>query len=100
MSNTEQKVIEWAAEKGILEHSTPKDQFLKVSEEVGEIAECLAKGKSLEDLEHEIGGAMVTLILLAELVGTNASHCLDIEYAKIAKRTGEIKNGVFVKDGD
>ena len=32
------KIVGWAAKRGILKNSTPKDQFVKTIEEVGEIA--------------------------------------------------------------
>jgi NTP pyrophosphatase (non-canonical NTP hydrolase) len=96
----EQKVLDWAKVRGISNQSTPKDQFLKVTEELGEVAECLAKGKPLSELELEIGDLQVTVILLAALSGTSAERCLERAYHKIADRKGNVINGVFVKEGD
>ncbi|MCK5127677.1 MAG: hypothetical protein KAR42_15575 [candidate division Zixibacteria bacterium] len=96
----EYDVIEWADDLGIFDTATPKDQFLKVTEELGEVAECIAKGKPLEDLELELGDLQVTIILLAHLCGTTASKSLDMAYNKIRNRTGRVVNGVFIKDGD
>jgi hypothetical protein len=33
------KIINWAAERGILEHSTPQAQTLKAVSEIGELAD-------------------------------------------------------------
>ena len=93
-------VREWGNSKGIQGNATAKDQLCKTMEEVGEIAECLSKGLSKDDLAHEVGGAIVTLILLADIKGLDAEHCLMLEYLKISKRKGKTVNGVFVKEGD
>ncbi len=97
---SEYDVIEWADDLGIFDTATAKDQFLKVTEELGEIAECIAKGKPLEELELEIGDLQVTIILLAHISGTTAGKCLDMAYKKIRNRTGRVVSGVFIKDGD
>ena len=96
----EYSIIEWAQERRIFATATAKAQFLKVAEELGEVAECLAKGKPLEELELEIGDLQVTIILLAHICGTTATKSLDMAYRKIRNRTGVVRNGVFIKDGD
>jgi len=93
-------IEEWAANKGILAKATPKDQFVKMAEELGEIAGCLAKGSPVEDLELEIGDLGVTAIILATLKGTDFDTCLERAYAKISKRNGKMVDGVFIKEGD
>ena len=100
MRATEVDVIKWADNLGIFDKATPKDQFLKVTEELGEVAECLAKGKPLNELELEIGDLQVTIILLARLCGTSAGASLDAAYTKIRNRTGRVVDGIFIKDGD
>lgn len=92
-----QLVADWAAHKGILGTATPKDQFVKMVEEVGEVAECLAKGNR-EAIKLEIGDVMVTAILMAELHGYSGEECLAAAYNKIVKRQGKMVEGVFVKD--
>lgn len=98
--STESKVIDWALERGIFDKASPRDQFVKLVEEVGEIAECLAKDKPLKDIELEIGDLGVTMILLAHMKGTSLEESLDAAYKKISSRTGKMVDGVFVKDGD
>ena len=93
-------VRDWGKSKGIQQNASAKDQFCKTVEEVGEISECLSKGYDNNALKHEIGGAIVTLILLADIKGLDAEHCLMDEYLKISKRNGKMIDGVFVKEGD
>lgn len=94
----ERKVIQWAKERGILDSAQPKDQLLKVVEELGEVAECIAKGKSIQETELELGDLQVTVILLSALVGTTAENSLRRAYAKISNRKGKMVNGVFIRD--
>jgi len=96
--STERKIAEWAKDKGILDRSTPKDQFVKMVEEVGEIAECLSKDRPLKEFELEMGDLMVTAIILSELMDTNINRCMYMAYNKIAGRTGRMIDGCFIKD--
>ena len=99
MVKTETRVTDWAIDRGILKTATPKDQFTKMVEEVGEIAECISKGKD-EEIALEIGDLIVTAILLANLYNYTMEECLDMAYAKIAGRTGKVVDGVFIKAED
>ena len=90
-------VIQWGAEKGILEHATPESQYSKTLEEVAEIGEGLANHNDEEILDG-IGDTVVTLILLAKLKGWTLQECLNHSYNIIAKRTGRMIEGQFVKD--
>ena len=141
----DEKVMDWAAEKGILRNGTIQGQFLKSVEEAGEIF-------STEDVCDAIGDTLVTLIILGRMGGIdvveaweraeeryeasfitlygqlahaisrgeeftqplmsilgnvkshasyqhlNPLECLEKAYNEIAGRTGEMKDGVFVKD--
>lgn len=88
----------WSIEKG-LHKSDPKSQYLKVSEEVAEIAAALSRGQEHE-LKDGIGDSIVTLIILAQQVGTNIEDCLEIAYGEIADRKGKMVDGIFVKESD
>ena len=111
----EQKVIQWAKDKGILEKATPLAQARKTEEEVQELIEaCVAqqignetftnsKGKLVntkEELKDALGDILVTIIIGAELQGLKLTDCLESAYNVISKRTGKMVDGVFVKDGD
>jgi NTP pyrophosphatase (non-canonical NTP hydrolase) len=92
-------VVKWADDKGLLKKENSSKQFLKVAEEVGEVASALAKDKP-DMLKDGIGDVFVTLIILAEQNGMTAEECLQAAYNEIKNRTGKTVNGVFVKQSD
>lgn len=109
----EQKVIEWAKEKGILEKATPIAQCDKTFEEVEELSEALeaqrmdlfeftnSKGKVVNtkfEIQDALGDILVTIIIQAEMQGLKLEDCLQSAYDVISKRTGKMLNGQFVKD--
>ena len=109
----EQKVIEWAKEKGILEKATPIAQCDKTFEEVEELAEALeaqrmnlfeftnSKEKVVNtkfEIQDALGDILVTIIIQAEMQGLKLEDCLQSAYDVISKRTGKMLNGQFVKD--
>ncbi len=96
-SELETKVIQWAADKGILEKSNPKAQLSKTLEEVEELVQAINEDNKPE-VKDAIGDVIVTLIIQAELWDMSATDCLQSAYDIIAKRTGKMVDGVFVKD--
>lgn len=107
----EQKVIEWAEEKGISEKSTPIKQIGKTQEELLEtyaalhdLAQCKSKmneikrSEALAETEDGIGDMLVTIIILANMVGLDTVKCLNTAYNVIRDRQGKMVNGLFVKD--
>jgi NTP pyrophosphatase (non-canonical NTP hydrolase) len=95
-------VSQWGIDKGIIEKSDPKSQFLKTVSEVGELADAVNK-RDIEEMEDAVGDILVTLILMLEMykkegVKTDLEKCLRGAYDIISKRTGKMVNGVFVKD--
>lgn len=93
------RVVDWAQARGIFDTATPQSQFVKMVEEVGEIAECIAKDKQ-EEVKLEIGDLVVTAILLSSMYGYTLGECLDSAYDKIHGRKGVMKDGIFIKEGD
>lgn len=91
-------VEEWSKDKD-LDKAESSKQFLKVVEEIGEVADALAKSKP-EDLKDGIGDTVVTLIILAQQNGLTLEECLETAYSEIADRKGKTVNGVFVKEED
>ena len=96
---TQKGVLEWAEAKGILEKSDSESQFLKLVEEVGELANALGKG-SKEGISDAIGDTIIVLTILARLEGLDVHDCYSEAYDVIKSRTGEMVNGIFVKDGE
>lgn len=92
-----QEVIEWAAAKGILEKATPLTQALKTLEEVTELLQAINNADIDETLDA-YGDILVTIIIGAHMSGLDIEDCLESAYNVIAKRTGKMVNGTFVKD--
>ena len=93
----EQKVIEWAVDKGIMDKSDPKSQLLKTVSEIGELADAVNQD-DMEELIDAVGDTLVTLIILCKMKNVEITNCLNSAYSVIANRTGSMQNGVFVKD--
>lgn len=91
-------VEQWAKDKD-LHNGDSARQFLKVVEEVGEVAAALARNDNAE-LKDGIGDVTVTLIILGLQNGLDLQSCLQSAYDEIAGRTGKTINGVFVKSED
>ena len=90
-------IREWADEKGIYEKGDAKTQTLKLIEEAGELAKAVLNDDQ-EEVIDAIGDCVVVLTNLAQLRGVTIEHCIDEAYNVIAKRTGKMINGTFVKN--
>lgn len=91
-------VEQWAKDKN-LDQAEPSKQFLKVTEEVGEVAAALARNDK-DMLRDGIGDVVVTLIILAIQNDMDIYECLNTAYDEIKGRKGKMVNGVFVKESD
>ena len=98
MNEIIKNIEKWAEEKNIHEAQNLQPQLLSMVEEVGEVAECIRKGRTIGELESEIGDVAITAIILALQAGTSIEECLSVAYEKIKNRTGKKINGTFVKD--
>ena len=107
------KVVTWAREKEILSKATPLTQSVKTQEELDELKEALhfqslgethyinSKGKAVSvesEIQDALGDVLVTLIIQAEMQSLNLVDCLEVAYGVINKRTGVMRDGIFVKD--
>ena len=90
-------VVAWAAAKGILDNSTAFKQSLKTLEELTELMTALNNNDEAE-IRDAYGDILVTLIIGAELANVDLEQCLEEAYNVIAKRTGKMVDGLFVKD--
>lgn len=101
-----ENVKNWAEVRGLKEQD-PSIQWMRVTEEVGEIRDALIKpdavlkeGKfaTIEDaLKDGIGDSIVTLIVLAYQLDLDVEECLQVAYDEIKDRQGEIVNGTYIK---
>jgi len=86
----------WADERGIYDKGDVKTQLIKLYEESGELSQGILKN-SQPDIIDAIGDCVVVLTNLAHLAGTDIESCIQSAYDEISTRTGEMKNGTFVK---
>lgn len=77
--------------------ATVQSQFVKLLEEVGELAGNIARGKDVKD---DIGDIQVVLTHIAILSGTTMKESLSVAYNDIKDRKGEFRNGSFIKESD
>jgi NTP pyrophosphatase (non-canonical NTP hydrolase) len=90
-------VIAWAHQKGILDNGTPRAQAMKTWEETDELITAIDSNNKAE-IEDALGDILVTIIIQAEMQQMSLIDCLESAYNVIAKRTGKMVNGQFVKD--
>jgi len=93
----ERKVIEWANERGLIKEENAPKQFIKLTEEVGELASALLKGNPYETIDA-IGDIQVVLIILCEQLNINYNEALESAYNEIKERKGKTVNGTFIKE--
>lgn len=97
------KINHWADERN-LKQADPKIQWMRITEEVGEIRDVLLKPTKFTDpqmaLKDAIGDTLVTIIVLAHQLDLDVTECLNIAYEEIKNRKGKIVNGTFVKESD
>ena len=98
----QEKVIQWAKDRNIFENSNAIKQISKTQEELYETLTALREieqGKeSILDVADGIGDMLVTIILLAEMVGLDSVNCLADAYEEIKNRKGKMVDGLFVKE--
>lgn len=97
LTNEFHSIREWAKDKGIYEKGDPKTQYIKLMEEVGELAQSILKNDP-EEFMDAIGDCVVVLTNLAELNDVKIEDCINGSYNIIAKRKGQMVNGTFVKE--
>lgn len=91
------KIRTWAEEKGILSKGDSATQFVKLSEEMGELAQGLLKDDASEICDA-IGDCVVVLTNLAALKNMDIEECIAAAWDEIKDRTGKMEGGTFVKD--
>jgi len=87
----------WAEQRGLYAKGDVKTQYVKLGEEFGELGKAIIKDDKAERIDA-IGDMVVVLTNLAHLDGLRIEDCIDSAYEVIAKRTGSMINGSFVKD--
>jgi len=88
----------WAKEKGIFDKGSVEKQFIKLVEEVGELAHSIDRANPVE-FKDAIGDCVVVLTSLAHLGSVSIEECIQSAYDEIKNRKGKMLNGTFIKDG-
>lgn len=98
----QEKAIQWADNRNIFENSDAIKQISKTQEELDETLDALKRLKQGEETILEvadgIGDMLVTIILLAKMVGLDSVDCLEDAYEEIKDRKGKMVDGLFVKE--
>jgi NTP pyrophosphatase (non-canonical NTP hydrolase) len=108
-----ERVVNWADNKGILKKGTPLAQHGKTEEEVAEVREALfaqdnyleyyknSKGAfvtTIDEIKDGIGDVLVTLLIQCKMQNIDPLDCLELALNVIEKRKGKMVGGTFVKD--
>ena len=88
-------IRQWAHDRNLIEGATRQAQMLKLTEEVGELAADIAKGRCPKD---SIGDCVVVLTILAAQSGLTIEECFEAAYDEIKDRKGKMIDGVFVRN--
>jgi len=97
MDELQQQILTWAKKREILDKATPGTQLTKVTEEHMELVKAIYTKDEIGIIDG-IGDSAVTLIILADLCGYDFKECVEYAYKQIKNRTGEMVDGVYVKD--
>src|SRR5690625_2926812 len=96
--NLTEKIKRWAKDRN-LDTADPNKQMLKLVEELGELAEGMAKGR-MDEIEDAIGDMYVVLTILSMQLNLDIEDCISLAYQEIKDRKGKMINGVFVKEDE
>jgi len=99
------KIRIWAFNRGLYEKGDVKTQFVKLNEEVGELANAILKNNE-EELIDAIGDIVVVLTNLTHLANNNIitgekikiEDCIKSAYEQIKDRKGKMVDGDFQKE--
>jgi len=91
-------IQDWAIDRD-LDTADPNKQMLKLMEEVGELAQGMAKDNR-EQVIDSIGDIYVVLTVLSMQLNLRIDGCVRKAYKEIKDRQGKMVNGVFVKESD
>lgn len=93
------KIRQWGEDRNFYGHggATIQSQFVKLAEEMGELAGNIARGKDCTD---DIGDMIVVLTHIAALQSKTVEECIEHSYNDIKDRKGKFINGSFIKESD
>jgi NTP pyrophosphatase (non-canonical NTP hydrolase) len=97
LTNELQPIRNWANDRNLIVEGDVSTQFLKLTEEVGELAQSIFK-KQDDEFVDALGDIVVVLTNMAAMKGIKLEHCVNSAYNVIKDRKGKMINGTFVKE--
>lgn len=98
LTQLKNNIEQWSKDRG-LDTADSSRQFLKLIEEVGELASAMARNQ--EDLiKDSVGDTFVVLTVLCQQLGISFEESVELAWNEIKDRKGKMINGVFVKEED
>jgi NTP pyrophosphatase (non-canonical NTP hydrolase) len=92
-------IRQWASDRNLILGSEPRDQMLKLAEEVGELAGAIARKKD-DAIMDGLGDAVVVLTILAAQCGFHLEDCISAAWEEIKDRKGRMVDGIYIKEAD
>lgn len=89
----------WADQRNIIDGASPQSQFVKLIEELGELANGINKHR-IDEVIDGIGDAVVVLTILAVQHDVDIEDCIEHAWNEIKDRKGRMINGTFIKNED
>lgn len=93
-----ERIQEWARARGLDEGDEYK-QMVKLTEEVGELAQGLLKGNGLQ-ITDSVGDIFVTLAVFCQQMNMSLGAAVYMAYKQIENRKGQMINGTYIKEED
>ena len=97
MSDWKERIKQWAADRNLIEGSTPLKQMQKLDEEVMELYDGL-NHNNIDDIKDAIGDTQVVLAVICCQLGIDIDECRELAWNEIKDRKGRMIDGVFVKE--
>lgn len=100
--------LQWGEARGLHNTTDLRPQLVKLIEELGEIAAGVARNDHTRIVDG-VGDLLVVLLQFGavhskQLAGITASEyiteCLSFAVAEIQNRSGHLKDGIFIKEGE
>lgn len=92
-----QLIRQWATDRNLIKGALPKDQMLKMVEEMGELGKAVGKNDMMQIVDG-IGDCVVVLTILAAQYNLSIEDCIESAYNEIKNRKGRMENGLFIKE--
>ena len=92
------KIHDWSGSHG-LHKGDPYKQMIKITEEVGELAQGLLK-RNDEQILDSVGDIIITLAIFCQQKGIDLKDATQYAYQQIEYRKGKMIDGTFIKEED